>query len=101
MARSVVLNFQAGLYEVEDVQKASYRLLKFLTVDIETNSAGIMCTLLANHDLTDLDFDIAVEEFKKELLDQHLRSRVFRETAAVRNLILGVAFSKTGLQNSE
>lgn len=101
MVRSVALNFETGLYEVEDVQKASYRLVRFLTVNIQTSSAGILCVLQANHDVTDADFDVAVEEFKKELLDQRLRSRVFRETAAVRNLILGVAFSKTGLQDSE
>ena len=42
-----------------------------------------------------------VDEFKKEVLDQHLRIKVKNETEAVRNLVLGIAFSNSGLLANE
>jgi His-Xaa-Ser system protein HxsD len=51
--------------------------------------------------VSDHDFSIAVESFKKDVLDYHLRAKIKAETAPVRNLILGLAFSKTGLQDRE
>lgn len=101
MSRSVALEFELGLYEAEDIQKASYRMLRYATVDIKSSGGRLTCVVTANHDLPDADLESVIEEFKKELLDQRLRSKIFKETAAVRNLILGVAFSKTGLQSSE
>lgn len=42
-----------------------------------------------------------IHQFQKELIDQDLREIVFKETEAVRNLILAHAFSKTPLVESE
>ena len=45
----------------------------------------------------------AVEKFKldfnNELLDQDLRVKINDETAEIKNVIIGYAFSKTDLQN--
>jgi len=46
-------------------------------------------------------FNAKVHDFKKEVLDQHLREKIKAETDDIRNLILSVAFSSTGLQKVE
>ncbi|MDA3876658.1 MAG: hypothetical protein PF483_06175 [Halothiobacillus sp.] len=73
-----------------------------LTVDIELNGEGrVFCTLSPNLGVSDEGFAYAVQEFKKNVLDYQLRLKIKLETEPVRNLILGLAFSRTGLQGSE
>jgi DNA-binding FrmR family transcriptional regulator len=43
----------------------------------------------------------AVRELQAEVLDQDLRATISRETEPMRNAILALAFSRTGLQGSE
>jgi His-Xaa-Ser system protein HxsD len=38
-----------------------------------------------------------IQDFRKEVLDQHLRARIAKETESIRHLILAHAFSRTGL----
>ena len=45
--------------------------------------------------------DEVVAEFRSEVLDQVLRERIRAETADVRNLVLALAFSKTGLTEAD
>ena len=42
-----------------------------------------------------------LKDFRNEVLDQSLRERIRNETAEVRNLILSLAFSNTGLASGE
>ena len=43
----------------------------------------------------------AKRDLQAEVLDQDLRASISRETEPVRNAILAMAFSRTGLQGSE
>jgi His-Xaa-Ser system protein HxsD len=55
----------------------------------------LICTLIplsADADLASLE-----GRFRNEVIDQDLRRRIARETENTRNLILAMAFSKTGL----
>jgi His-Xaa-Ser system protein HxsD len=49
----------------------------------------------------DVDFATLVSELRCEVLDQVLRERIRAETADVRNLVLALAFSRTGLAESD
>ncbi len=97
----VVLNFPSSLYEADAIQKSAYKSLNLLTIDLHLSSDAFNCKVTANNGVSDELFANAVEEFKKEVLDQQLRLKLKAETESVRNLILGIAFSNTGLQSGE
>lgn len=97
----VVLSFDERIYSVEAIQKAAYRFIHVLTVDISINENTVECVLTSTQDLSPEGLLYSVNEFKKEVLDQHLRLKIKSETEAVRNLVLGIAFSNSGLLASE
>lgn len=93
--------FDAAIYTTDDVLKAAYRFLDRFTADITVDGSQIKCSLNAALGSTDRDIQTWLEDFKKEVLDQHLRSKISEETQGVRNLILAHAFSKTGFADNE
>ena len=97
----VILNFPSSLYDGEAIQKSAYKSLNLFTIDLQSSSEAFNCKVTANNGVSDELFSHAVEEFKKEVLDQQLRLKLKAETESVRNLILGIAFSNTGLQGGE
>ena len=101
MSDTLLLTYDERYYSVEAIQKAAYRALNSLSVDISINDGQLTCTLNPNIGLSDVAFPYAVQEFKKDVLDQHLRLKLKAETEPIRNLILGIAFSRTGLQIGE
>lgn len=94
---NVVLNFNQRLYDAEVIQKAAYRGQYAFTLDLEFQGEELVCTLLANITTSSENFAHAVEDFKKDVLDYQLRRKLHDETSAVRNVILGIAFSQSGL----
>ena len=95
------ITFDEKLYNVEAIQKAAYRSLNVFTVDITITDGKINCLLKPNISASESGFAHGVEEFKKDVLDQQLRIKLKAETEPIRNLILGIAFSNTGLQGGE
>jgi len=95
------ITFDEKSYNVEAIQKAAYRSLNIFTVDISITDGKINCLLQPNIGTSEAGFAHSVEEFKKDVLDQHLRIKLKAETEPIRNLILGIAFSNTGLQGGE
>lgn len=93
-----VLEFDRKVYCVEATQAAAYRFIDRLTVVISTTEASIRCEVEAVSGRT-VDLANVVADFKRELLDQQLRQRLRTENQEVRNLILSLAFSRTGLQS--
>lgn len=57
----------------------------------------IVCTLNFQDNLSESAANFIAEDFKREVLDQDLRSTIASETEQIRNLILAHAFSKTSL----
>jgi His-Xaa-Ser system protein HxsD len=96
-----ILNFPSSIYDAEAIQKSAYKSLNLFTLDLQSSAEAFNCKLTANNGVSDELFAHAVEEFKKEVLDQQLRLKLKAETESVRNLILGIAFSNTGLQGGE
>ncbi|POF39716.1 His-Xaa-Ser system protein HxsD [Pseudomonas laurylsulfativorans] len=97
MAYSHKLVFDERLYEAPVLQKAAYRSMNALTVDIATDEGQFICALSSNIGVDESSFLSAVQEFKKDVLDYQLRHQLSTETQPIKNLILGLAFSKTGL----
>jgi His-Xaa-Ser system protein HxsD len=75
--------------------------MNHFTIDIQASDTHLNCNLISNAGVSDEAFDFAVQEFRKNILDEELRLKLKKETEPVRNLILGIAFSKTGLQKDE
>lgn len=86
-----------SIYAVEAVQKAAYRFIDRCAVHISHEDAKIICQITFNENLVDQS-EAIIADFQKELLDQQLRYQIKLETTDVRNLILSLAFSKSGLQ---
>lgn len=101
MSKEIILNFPVAFYEIEAIQKSAYKSLNFFTLDLQASPDEFHCKFTANNGVSDELFAHALEDFKKEVLDQQLRLKLKAETESVRNLILGIAFSNTGLQGGE
>lgn len=97
MALSVTLAFDGRLYDAQVIQKAAYRSINSLSVDIALSEGQFICVVSSNIGVDEPSFLSAIQEFKKDVLDYQLRHRLNAETQPIKNLILGLAFSKTGL----
>lgn len=91
------LSFDERLFSVEAIQKASYKFIHLYALDMSLEAGVVSCVLTPTQEQTPEGTEHYINEFKKEVLDQHLRLKIKSETEDVRNLILGVAFSNTGL----
>ncbi len=98
---SFTLVYDKQVTSIDAIQRAAYRFINFFVVDISFNEESIVCDLTAINDQSDETLKHKIQEFKNEVLDQHLRIKIKAETEAVRNLILGIAFSRTGLGSGE
>jgi His-Xaa-Ser system protein HxsD len=67
-----------------------------LACDVTTKEDGHRCVLEITESAADEDGAL-IAEFRNEVLDETLRARIREETQEVRNLILALAFSQTGL----
>lgn len=95
------LRFDARVYALPTIKKAAYRFLKTFTTDIAQEGDAWVCTLAFTSSPDSDAIERAKRELQAEVLDQDLRATVARETEPVRNTILALAFSRTGLQGSE
>lgn len=79
------------------MQKAAYRFIDRLTVLITPQGLQIHCDIEPMANLAK-PLDDVLADFTRELVDQELRLKIKAETEPVRNLILALAFSRSGLQ---
>jgi len=91
------LCFDQSVYSLEAVQKAAYRFIDRLAVLISQDENSICCDITINEKLHG-ESRVLIADFQKEVLDQQLRLKIKTETEQTRNLILSLAFSKSGLQ---
>lgn len=96
----VDVSFDRSGHSLDAVQRAAYRFSDRLSCDVTEGADEIEVTLHLPDD-TPADPDELVADFRNEVLDQVLRERIRAETADVRNLVLAVAFSKTGLADAD
>jgi His-Xaa-Ser system protein HxsD len=89
----VRLTLDRSVYSLDAVKKAAYHFSDRFAVDISLAPDQIVCDLTYAQSLGESERAASVAEFRKELLDQDLRESIGRETEAVRNAVLAVAFS--------
>ncbi|HWA54284.1 MAG TPA: His-Xaa-Ser system protein HxsD [Solirubrobacterales bacterium] len=89
------LSFDRAGYSLDAVQRAAYRFSDRLSCDISEGAKAIEVNVRVA-DGTERP-EAVLDDFRNEALDQVLRERIRAETSDVRNLVLALAFSKTGL----
>lgn len=95
------LTFDERVYSIEAIQKAAYRYINLFCIDLSFSGSLIECIVTFDKSVSKDSVEHYLMEFKKEILDQHLRQIIKKETEPVRNLILGIAFSNSDLQSNE
>lgn len=83
--------FADGLHSVEAVKRASYALMARVTVSVEIDADQVSCLL---EPVPGEDLERLIQDFRREVLDQDLRLDIEAKTEPLRNLILGLAFSR-------
>lgn len=95
------LRFSQGVYAVEAVKRAAYRLSDHAVCDISLDGNDIVVTISGRSSSEGPVISALVERFKTEVLDADLRLTAAAETDGVRNTILSHVFSRTGLTGNE
>lgn len=98
---SARITFDARVYGLPVIKKAAFALLKHFTTDIAQDGDTWVCTLVFSTAVDAAAVEQACNALRAEVLDQDLRASISRETEPLRNAILALAFSRTGLQGSE
>jgi len=92
----VAVEFLLHVFSADAVKRAAYVLMHRATVTFQTDETTIRCLLRPTDSSAD---DQTLErDFRREVLDQELRLATEAKTESLRNAILGLAFSRTGLQ---
>jgi His-Xaa-Ser system protein HxsD len=90
------LTFEASYYSADAIQRAIYKFSDRLSCDLISDEQEFRCILHLTATTED-EIEAALSDFRNEALDQTLRERIRVETQEVRNLVLALAFSNTGL----
>jgi His-Xaa-Ser system protein HxsD len=95
----ITLVFDQATVDLDALQRSAYAVAAEMTVDIRVSGADYVCTLFPRmRDTTDDDLK---HRFRVEVNDQILRVRIAKETEPLRNLVFALAFSHTGLVETE
>ena len=98
---SIDVSFDDRVFSVTAIKKAAYVSLHMFTIEVTVQDHQICCQLRFGPAVDEATQLRAVNEFRKEVLDQDLRERLQVETEPIRNVILAHAFSKAGLSAHE
>ena len=93
--RKALVRFSLAVYSIAAIKAAAYHLMDRVTIDLEAQGDEALCSLSPLQ--PDVDIDMLVVDFKREVLDQDLREQIAAETAPIRNAVLAHAFSRTGI----
>jgi His-Xaa-Ser system protein HxsD len=94
------VEFDATCHSADAIQRAAYRFIDKFSLLIRSGETSISCTLVFDAKFVE-QAPRLVQDFRKEVLDQVLRERIRAETEAVRSFILALAFSRTGLIDTD
>lgn len=99
LVASATESFDLSVFSLDCVKRAAYRLTAKASVDIWTEAGNAVCVLHFTKPISREHAANVVARLRLEVLDQDLRSVVAAETATLRNTILALAFSRSGLQS--
>ncbi len=93
----LVLTFEASLYSIESIQRASYWFTDRCYVHLDhTRDSPVVRARLVAKDASQ-DQRALAGEFGNRVLDEELRLRIASETKPVRELIVAQAFAEADL----
>jgi len=98
--RSLPIEFDSRVYSIETLQKAALKFTRLASFDFRLGDGHIATVIIHPIAGVELNTEQFIDVYRTEVLDQHLRTIVARETEAERNLILAYAFSNTKLVSS-
>ena len=90
--KTVVLKFKQELYPKEAVMKAAYHFIDICYIHVDVAGGEYVIELIAKTDTAD---DVAAFEFENELLAQAVRYHVYKQTHAIREILMARAMSST------
>lgn len=93
----LVLEFDTQVFEVQSIKEAAYRFSDRCSVEIELEGTKALCRIMPLEAVPDDTLAELGVAFRAEVLDCDLRSALRKETEPLRNVILSLAFSRTGL----
>ncbi len=85
-----------AMFSPEASKRAAYVLMARATVGFAVSDSDIRCTITPT--ATTEDRARLERDFRREVIDQDLRIDIEGRTEPMRNAILGLTFSRTGLQ---
>jgi His-Xaa-Ser system protein HxsD len=93
----VVVDFPCSTFSVEAVKRAAYSLMARYDVAVDMTADAVRCVVGPANPKTDMSN--AARDLRREVVDHDLRISIEQRTQPYRDAILGLAFSKTGLQD--
>lgn len=94
---TIVVELPSSVFNIEAAKRAAYVMMRRVTVIFEDSSSGVRC-VLNGIAVPSETADLLERDFRRELIDQDLRMSIEAKTQPMRDAILGLAFSRTGLQ---
>ena len=91
--------YNRSVYSADGIKSALYKFNASVSAKIDVNKDDYVCVFTALK--SDFDREMFCNEFDQELIDQELREKLAHSASDYRNVILGLAFSKTGFQSNE
>ncbi len=95
----ITLAFDQVTADLDALQRSAYAVAAEMTVDIRAYGTEYVCTLFPRK--SDSEGEELKHRFRAEVNDQVLRVRIAKETEPLRNLVFALAFSQTGLAETE
>lgn len=90
------ISVSLSVYSVEALKRAAYVLMPRAMVAFQISNSEAICTITPNS-TKELEGTLR-RDFHREIVDQDLRISIEAQTEQTRTAILGLTFSKTGLQ---
>ncbi|HEX3955181.1 MAG TPA: hypothetical protein VHZ03_00960 [Trebonia sp.] len=98
-AEEILVVFDQATVDLDALQRSTYAVAAQMTVDIRASGSDYVCTLFPCGQAPPADQ--LKHRFRSEVNDQILRARIAKETEPLRNLVFALAFSRTGLADSD
>ena len=89
--RIATVTFATSVHSLDAVKRAAYVFMARASISIDPSETELRCHLEA---APNEEPERLVRDFRREVLDQDLRIEIEAKTEPLRNMILGLAFSR-------
>lgn len=88
--------FPLAMFDLEALKRAAYVLMPRASIAFEISNSEVRCSITPTSPKEDRG--LLERDFRREVVDHALRISIEARTEPMRNAILGLTFSRTGLQ---